>query len=103
MYFNPTATNVTAMLVIALAMVSVIMLLKKRYDSNLPLLFYFAALVFATVFDRPVSPTIMYSGLGAVLLLRFEFMSPGFAKLVAFLANTGMCLMIWIMLSEVGG
>ena len=34
MYFNATPTNMTELLVVCLAVVSIIMLLRKRYDSN---------------------------------------------------------------------
>jgi hypothetical protein len=102
LYFRATPTNVTALLVITLAVSGIIMLSKKRYDSNLPLLFYFAALVFTNAFDRPIDPRLMYSGLATVLLLRFEFMGPGFTKLVAFCANLGLFMMIWAMASDLG-
>jgi len=102
MYFNPTPTNMTALLVVALAVVSLIMYLRKRYDSNVPVLFYAAELLFANSFDRPVDPFILYGGFAFVLLLRFEFMGVGFAKLVAFFANVGLCVMIYVLLAEVG-
>ena len=100
LYFRPTPTNVTALLVIALAMAAVMMLMRKRYDSNLPLLFYFVALVFANFFDRPVDPRLMYTGLALVLLLRFEFLGAGVTKFVAFCANCGLLLMIAAMVLD---
>ena len=102
LYFRPSPTNVTALLVIALAMFAVIMLMKKRYDSNLPLLFYFVALVFANFFDRPVDPRLMYPGLALVLLLRFEFLGVGMTRFIAFCANSALVLMIWSMVSDLG-
>ena len=92
----------TAMLVITLAVAAVIMLSKKRYDSNLPLIFYFVALVFANFFDRPFNPAIMYGGLAAVLLLRFEFLGPGVTRLIAYCATAGLVLMIFSMAAELG-
>src|SRR5262245_46109364 len=100
MFFNPTPTNMTAVLVSSLAIISVFLLLRKRYDSNLPLLFYFVALVFTNAFDRPVNPVIMYGGLGFALLLRFEFMGSGFSKFVAFCASVGLCLMTYSLLAD---
>jgi hypothetical protein len=99
--FNATPTNMTELLVISLAVVAVIMLARKRYDSNLPLLFYFMAVIFTNAADRQVNPAIMYGGLAFSLLLRFEFMGSGISKLVAFLASTGLVLMIWVMMSDV--
>lgn len=101
MYFNATPKNMTELLVVCLAVVAVIMLLRKRYDSNLPLLFYTLAVVFTNAADRPVNPAILYGGLAFCLLLRFEFMGSGFSKVVAFLANAGLVLMIWVMVSDV--
>ena len=101
MYFNPTPTNFTELLVVCLAVVAIIMLLRKRYDSNLPLLFYALAVMFTNAVDRRVHPAILYGGLAFCLLLRFEFMGTGFSKLIAFLANAGLVAMIWVMMTDV--
>ena len=100
MYFRATPTNMVAVLVSALAIVAIFKLFGKRYDSNIPLLFYFFAVPFTTMFDRPVHPAILYGGLGFVLLLRFEFMGPTFSKLIAFFATAGLCAMTYMLLSE---
>jgi hypothetical protein len=100
MYFNPTPTNMVAVLVSTLAIVGIVMLMRKRFDTNLPLLFYFFAVPFTTMFDRPVHPYILYGGLAFALLLRFEFMGTGFTKFVAFFASVGLAVMTWALLSE---
>ncbi len=96
-----SAINLTALLVVALAVLTVAFLLRKRYDSNLPLLFYFIAITFTNAFDRPVNPYIMYSGLVLALLLRFEFMGRGFTKFIAFCATGFLVMVIWSMMSDV--
>jgi|SRR5580704_10251705 hypothetical protein len=101
MYFNATPTNMTELLVVCIAVVAVIMLLRKRYDSNLPLLFYSLAVLFTNAADRTVHPAILYGGLAFCLLLRFEFMGKRVSKLVAFFANAGLVVMIWVMMSDV--
>jgi hypothetical protein len=101
MYFDATPTNMTEVLVVVLAFVAIVMLMRKRYDSNMPLLFYFFAVIFTSSFDRPVNPYVMYGSLAAALLLRFEFMNTGFSKVVAFCTTTGLCMMIWVMISDV--
>jgi len=101
MSFRATPTNVTELLVMCIAVVAVFMLLRKRYDSNLPLLFYFLAVLFTNSVDRQINPAIMYGGLAFCLLLRFEFMGSGISKLVAFLANAGLVLMIWVMMTHI--
>jgi len=101
MYFNATPTNMTELLVACLAVVAIIMLLRKRYDSNIPLLFYSLAVMFTNGADRPVQPLILYGGLGFCLLLRFEFMGKGISNVVAFMANAGLVAMIVSMMSDV--
>jgi len=101
MDFNASPTNITEILVVCLAVVSIVMLVKKRYESNVPLLFYSVAVMFTNGADRQVHPAILYGGLLFCLLLRFEFMGKKISKAVAFLANTGLVLMIWRMMSDV--
>jgi hypothetical protein len=96
-----SAVNLTAILVVALAVVTIIFLVRKRYDSNLPLLFYFIAITFTNAFDRPVNPYIVYTGLVLALVLRFEFMGKGFTKFVAFCATSFLVMVIWDMMSVV--
>jgi len=101
MDFRATPTNMTEILVVCLAVVAILMLLRKRYDSNIPLLFYTLAILFTNGVDRQIHPAILYGGLGFCLLLRFEFMGTKISKFVAFLANAGLVLMIWAMMSDV--
>ncbi len=102
MEFNATSANVSELLVVALVIVSVILLMRKRYDSNLPLLSYIAVIAFTNAVEgRELNPLLLYGGLGFALVLRFEFMGHGFAKLVAYLAVGSMCLITWVMMSDV--
>ena len=101
MYFNASPKNMTELLVVCLAVVSIVVLLRKRYDSNIPLLFYSLAVMFTNSVDRPVHPAILYGGLVFCLLLRFEFMGKRISKMVAFFANVGLVLMVWAMMSDV--
>jgi len=48
-----------------------------------------------------VNPAILYGGLAFCLILRFEFMGSGFSKFVAFVANAGLVMMIYLMMSDV--
>jgi hypothetical protein len=98
-----TSLDITTLLVVALAAISVVFMLRKRYDSNLPLLFYFVALVFSNATDRDVNPYLLYAGLVFALLLRFEFLGQGVARFVMFLSTCSMCLIIWVYLAEVFG
>jgi hypothetical protein len=101
MYFDATPTNMTEVLVAVLALVAIVMLMRKQYDSNMPLLFYFAAVVFTNMADRPVDPYLLYGSLGFALLLRFEFLNKTFSKLIAFCTTVGLALMVYTMISDV--
>src|SRR5258708_24738535 len=103
MDFQGTPSDLTTLLVAALAVIAVIFILRKRYDSNLPLLFYLTALVFTNLSDRSVNPFLLYTGLAFALLLRFEFMNAGFAKVISFFATGSLCLIIYVFLAEVFG
>ncbi|HLH39533.1 MAG TPA: hypothetical protein VKX39_10335 [Bryobacteraceae bacterium] len=101
--FEGTPLNMTTLLVVALAFVSLFLIFRKRYDSNLPLLFYGVAALFSNLSDRELNPYLLYTGLIFALLLRFEFLNSAFSKLIAFLSIGSMSLIIWIFLSEVFG
>ena len=93
----------TELLVVALAAAAVFMVVRKRYQSNLPLMFYLVALIFTNLAHRELNPYIMYCGLGFALLLRFEFMGASVAKFVAFLTGGSLFLVAWLMMSDVLG
>ena len=80
-----------------------VLLMKKKYDSNLPLLFYFVALIFTNMSDRSVNPYLMVAGLAFALLLRFEFLNPGFTKVMAGLTTISMGVIVYVFLVEVFG
>jgi hypothetical protein len=101
MEFNPTSLNVTEVLVISLAVAAAILVMRKRYDSNLPLLFYLVLVLFNNMSERGVNPYLLYTGLILALLLRFEFMGGAVAKLVAFLTTASLGVIIWLMMAEV--
>ena len=65
--------------------------------------FYFIALIFTNMSDKEVNPYLMFIGLAFALLLRFEFMNPGFSKMVAYLATGSMGLIVYVFLVEVFG
>ena len=103
MDFQSTPTNMTTLLVVVLAVIALLAILRKRYESNLPLIFYFVAVVFSNLSDREVNPVLLYSGLAFALLLRFEFMNQGFAKIISVFATGSLGLIIYVFLAEVFG
>lgn len=103
MDFDANSLNITELLVASLAVVAIVLLIKKKYDSNLPLLFYFVALLFTNMTDRSVNPYLMVVGLGFALLLRFEFLNPGFTKVMAGLTTVTLSVIVYVFLVEVFG
>jgi hypothetical protein len=101
MAFNATSLNVTELLVVVLAVVSTWMVVRKRYSSNLPLLFYFVLIMFGNMSDREVNPYLLFAGLLLAMFLRFEFMGGGIVKLVAFMTSASLVVIIYLMMSEV--
>jgi hypothetical protein len=103
MYFDATPLNLTTLLVVALAVVAVVYLSRGHYTSNLPLLFYAAAMTMATLTDRSVNVWVLYVGLAFALILRFEFMGRGFTKFIAVLTSSAICLAALAYLDQVFG
>jgi hypothetical protein len=101
--FDANSENITELLVALLAIVAMVLLMKKKYDSNLPLLFYFVALIFTNMSDRSVNPYLMVVGLAFALLLRFEFLNPGFTKVMAGLTTISLGVIVYVFLVEVFG
>ena len=97
------AVGMLELLVVVLAVFAIVMVVRKNYSSNLPLLFYLAAWIVTNSSDREVNPYLMYTGLTFALLLRFEFMGNSFSKFVAFFTTGGLCLVAWTMISDVIG
>lgn len=87
MYFDPTPQNMTALLVVALALVTLVFLLRGRWDSNLPLFYYVASIFVASFTDQPSHPYLMLVGACLAMVLRFEFMSKGFTRFIGVLTS----------------
>ncbi|MSV34859.1 MAG: hypothetical protein EXQ47_04580 [Bryobacterales bacterium] len=94
MSFDATPLNITTLLVSALAVAALSFLIKGRYDSNLPLLFYAATLVLTSATDRGLNTYLLYSGIAAALVLRFEFMGKGFTKFIGILNSSAISLIL---------
>ncbi len=103
MYFDATPGNMTTLLVVALAVFAMAFLLRGHYTSNLPLLFYAAALTINAMTDRSVNMWVMYVGLALALILRFEFMGAGFTKFIAILTSSAIGLAAFAYLDQIFG
>jgi len=93
----------TTILVITLAIVTLFLLFKGRWDSNLPLLFYSITVILTNTTDRTVNPYILYCGIVFALILRFEFMGKGFTKFMGFLTISAIGLTALVFFDQVFG
>src|SRR5665213_2308542 len=103
MYFDATPMNMTILLVVALAIIAIVLLSRGRYDSNIPLLYYTAALALSTLTDRGLPLILLYSGIAFALVLRFEFMGKCFTKFIEIVTSIAMGLTILAFLDQVFG
>jgi hypothetical protein len=103
MGFRDTPLNISTLLLVALAVVVMIVLIKKRYDTNLGLIFYLTVLIFTNTTDRELNPMLLYFGLVLALLLRFEFMGTFITKAVVFLELAALVMICWSFLIDVFG
>ena len=91
----------TTLLVVTLAIITLVYLMRGRWDSNLPLLFYSAVFFLLASPDRSINPYLFYSGIVLALVLRFEFMGKGFTKFVGFLNISAISLVAVSFLDQV--
>ncbi len=95
--------NMTILLVVALAIIAIILLSRGRYDSNLPLLYYSAALTLSALTDRGLPLILLYTGIAFALILRFEFMGKGFTKFIGIANSIAISLTVLVLLDGVFG
>lgn len=93
----------TILLVVSLAIIAIVLLSRGRYDSNIPLLYYSAALTLTVLTDRGLSPILLYTGIAFALILRFEFMGKGFTKFIGVANSIAMGLTVLALLNQVFG
>jgi hypothetical protein len=103
MYFDATPMNMTILLVVALAIIAIVLLSRGRYDSNVPLLYYSAALALSTLTDRGLPLILLYAGIAFALVLRFEFMGRGFTRFIGVVNSIAMGITMLAFLDQVFG
>ncbi len=103
MDFASTPVNVSELLVMALGVIALYWLFRQKTDSNLPILYYIAMLLFMTVTDREIHPYLFYFGLAVALLVRFEFMNAPIMKFVVGVEVLALFLILWESLAHIFG
>lgn len=100
---RPTTENITTLLLLALTVWILYIRHRTRPDTNWPL-FYFAAVVaYIRKFDNVIPDWVVFTGVIAALLLRFEFMGGPILKLVKAIESVVMCYIIFCALKVLFG
>jgi hypothetical protein len=97
------AFTVTTGLLIGFAVFVAYIRYKNWLDSNVPIIFYVALLAYALKFgDLTKLPMwLILTGFGLGLVLRFEFMSPFFIKLVKILELGALAMIVYLSLATI--
>ncbi len=82
MQLNGSPDGITAMVVLACTLIVIYIRTRNWLDSNFPLIFYFGMIGYAASLDDRFPPYLVYVGLALGGLLRFEFMSPNFTRVI---------------------
>ena len=101
MAFRATPLNVTEVLVMAMALLAIIALMRKKYDSNLPLLFFGLATSFLSYADRMMDPYLFYGSMALAMIVRFEFLNTSFSKFFSVLAAISLCAITYMMVIDI--
>jgi hypothetical protein len=94
-------TAVTTALLVAFALFVMYTRLKNWFDSNIPLIFYVILITYMRSIEGAVPVWLICTGFGLTLLLRFEFMSTGFARVVKFMEIGALGTMVYFATSMI--
>ena len=103
MGFRSTSLSITTLLLIALGVLAIYMLARRKADSNLPMIFYLFLFVYSRVVPESVNPNLFFAGVVLALILRFEFMNRFFTQLVLLLEMLAVLAICWGLLDQVFG
>lgn len=96
------AFSVTTALIAAFAAFVAYIRMKNWLDSNVPIIFYVCLLIYARFFDYNKIPLwLMLTGFGLTLLMRFEFMSTSFIRIVKVLEYAALALIIYFAVASI--
>jgi hypothetical protein len=85
MSFRDTPGGVTTMIFVAFALFVIYTRMKNWLDSNVPVFFYIAMIIYANTLAERLPPAVVYAGFGLGMILRFEFMNTKFTKFIKIL------------------
>jgi hypothetical protein len=96
MYLS-SASSVTAVLLIAFGVFVMYTQWKNWFDSNLPIIFYMIFFSFTQSIEGGAVPYwLILAGFGLALVLRSEFMSTGFTRVIKYLELGALGAMLYL-------
>ena len=83
MSFTADVFSVTTLLLVAFALFVIYIRAKNWLDSNIPIIYYVAMVIYVRSIDNPRLPLwVVLVGFALGGMLRFEFMNPAFTKII---------------------
>lgn len=79
---QPTAYNITTLLLLAVTIFIVQLRWRSKLDTNWPLFYYLALVVYIKRFEDVIDPMWVYTAVVSALLLRFEYLAGWALKVV---------------------
>src|ERR1700687_2915449 len=102
MGFTADVFSVTTLLLVAFALFVIYIRIKNWLDSNVPLIYYIAMIVYVRSVDNPKLPLwVILVGFALGGLLRFEIMNPTFTKIIKTLEIATLGAIIYLSLSMI--
>lgn len=101
MPLTANAYTVTTGLMAAFALFVVFIRLRNWVDSNVPILFYIAMIVFMRSVEGTVPIWLILVSFALSLTLRFEFMNAFFTRLVKYLEVAALAVIVYLCASMI--
>ena len=95
------ALSVTTGLMAAFALFVVYTRLKNWLESNVPLLFYIALIIYMRAVDGTVPLWLSLAGFALALIIRFEFMNETFTRIVKIIEMLVLAVIIYLCVTMV--
>jgi hypothetical protein len=84
MLLNSSPDGITALIVLACTCFVIYIRTRNWLDSNFPIVYYLGLIGYAAAMEDRFPLYLVYAGLALGGLIRFEFMSPSFTRIIKF-------------------
>jgi len=102
MGFTADVFSVTTLLLVAFALFVIFIRTKNWLDSNVPIIYYVAMIIYVKSIDNPRLPLwVVLVGFALGGLLRFEFMNTVFTRIIKALEMATLAVIIYLSLAMI--